>query len=229
MRLPECRHSRRTRQRRCAVTAFVRLLGFVPTGAAVPDQHLREVVLPGLYAQPGMRYAYAGRSGTTDMGPRMVASVWELDARGEQPPFYLTQLFPFEQLAEMSEVSLEVIPLVVSLPFESAEEPRILRVFRGQTQPGELDAYVEAARDGTYEDVMAQHGPAALFLGIQQPDRFVTVSVWTAWENIEAATVGNLRRPIATRHDQRLVSGSAEHYEIVPNSMTGPARPPLGG
>ena len=185
----------------------------------VPDQQLRDIVLPGLHAQPGMRYAYAGRTGASNLGPRLVASVWEFDGGGEQPPGHLIGLLPFEGVAVMSDVTLELVPLVVNLPFESAEEPRILRVFRGQTRPGGLETYIEAARDGTYDDVLAQHGPAAMFVGVQQPDRFLSVSVWTAWENIEAATGGNLREPIGTRHSQHLSAGNVEHYEIVPDSM----------
>lgn len=195
----------------------------------VPDQQLRDIVLPGLHAQPGMRYAYPGRTGASDLGQRLVASVWEFEGGGEQPPAHLTALLPFEGVAGMSEVTLELVPLVVNLPFESAEEPRILRVFRGQIGPGGLEYIVQAARDGTYENVVAQHGPAAMFLGVQQPDRFLSVSVWTAWDNIEAATGGNLREPIGTRHLQNLAAGSVEHYEILPNSLFGSAHGRLGG
>jgi hypothetical protein len=198
----------------------------VPTGAGViPDQLLREAVLPGLHAQPGLQHAYAGRTGTSAGGHRLVASVWEFQGDSEEPPLELTSLFDFERIAEVDDVTLKVVPLVAALPFELPEEPRILRVFRGQTRPGELETYIQQARAGTYEDVIAQHGPAALFLGVERPDRFITVSVWTAWENIEAATGGNLREPISTRHAQLLVSGAAVHYEIVPDSFGGPEVP----
>ncbi len=199
----------------------------MPTGPGViPDQLLRDAVLPGLQAQAGLRHAYAGRTAAGDAGHRLVASIWEFrDDEGVVPPPDLATLFGFEQIAEVADVTLEVIPLAVALPFVLPEEPRILRVFRGQTRPGELDAYVQAARAGSYEKVMAKHGPAPLFLGAQPPDRFVTVWVWTAWDNIEAATGGNVREPISTRHAQLLVSGDAVHYEIVPDSFGGPEVP----
>jgi hypothetical protein len=213
-------------QRRCVVTAFIRLYGFVPTGAGViTDQLLREAVLPGLHEKSGLRHAYAGRTSGGDAGHRLVASIWEKPDDEGAPPPELTSLFSFERLAEVEDLTLEVIPLAVALPFALPDEPRILRVFRGQTRPGELEAYIQAARDGSYEDVLTQHGPAGLFLGAQPPDRFVSVSVWTAWENIEAATGGNVREPIAIKHSQPLVKANAVHYEIVPGSIGGPAVP----
>lgn len=210
-----------TSRGRSTVTAFLRLLSFIPAGGAVvPDHLLREVVLPGLLAQPGVTRVYAGRTGATDVGPRIVVSVWDTAAGGLTRD-ELGNLFPFEQADEMTEVEVEVMELTVSLPFDG-DDPRILRVFRGQTRPGELERYVDAAREGTFQDVSEQHGPAALFLAVAPPDRFVTVSVWTAWDHIEAATGGNLRQPIATRNTEWLLAGSALHYEIVPNSL-GPA------
>ena len=212
--------------RRCAVASFLRLFSFVPAGpGAVPDQLLRDAIMPDLLDRAEVRHAYAARSGSDDQGPRLAASIWELDAPAEQPPAVLVDLLDGERAAG-AESTLEVLPLAVALPFVQPEEPRILRLFRGQTLPGDLDSYVEAARDGTYEDVMAEHGPAALFLAIRRPDEFVTLSVWTAWDNIAAATGGNLRQPIATRHAHRLARGTAEHYEIVPNSIA--PRPQTG-
>ncbi|HUG48497.1 MAG TPA: hypothetical protein VMP67_08805 [Candidatus Limnocylindria bacterium] len=190
---------------------------------------LREVVLPGLRAQPGLRHAYAGRSGASDTGPRLVASVWELDVAPGEPPAELVSLLGFERSDAARDVALEVLPVALALPFEQPDEPRILRVFRGQTRAGELDAYVEEVREGTYADVMAQHGPLALFLGIKRPDSFVTVSVWSAWEHIQAATGGNLLAPIATQHSERLIAGDATHYEIVPNSLGTAGHPTVSG
>jgi hypothetical protein len=205
---------------RCDVTAFVRLLSFHPAEVGtVTDQYVREVMVPGLRGQPEVRHVYAGRAGPDDVGERMVASVWDLAADGDEAPVEISGRLAFEAGEAITEVTIEVYPLILSLPFDLADEARILRVFRGQARPGELPMYVEEARDGTYADVAARHGPAALFLGVGKPDRFITVSVWAAWENIAAATGGNLRQPMATRHARRLESGIATHYEIVPNTI----------
>lgn len=204
--------------RRCDVTAFLRLLSFFPAEVGtVADQFVRQAMVPELRAQPAVRHVYAGRAGPDDVGQRVIASVWE-PPDGEDAPSRLSQLLDLERSESIAQITVEVFPLTLSLPFEMNEEARILRIFRGQAQPGELDMYIAESRDGTYADVAAAHGPAALFLGIAEPDGFITVSVWAAWENIEAATGGDLRTPMATRHAQRLASGSAMHYEIVPGT-----------
>ncbi len=207
---------------RCTVTAFLRLMSFFPADVGtVADQLVREVIVPRLRAQPHARHVYAGRAGPDDNGERVVASIWDIDEELGDGPRALAELYDFERSDHIVQVKLEVFPLVLLLPFDLAGEASILRVFRGQAQPGELGIYIDEARDGTYADVAARHGPAALFLGIAEPDGFITVSVWTGWENIEAATGGNLRQPMATRHAERLVSGVATHYEIVPKTMPG--------
>jgi hypothetical protein len=200
---------------RCDVTAYLRLLSFFPAEVGtVADQFVREAMVPGLRAQADLRHVYAGRAGPDDVGERVVVSVWE-SPKGQDAPVGLLDL---ERSASIARTTVEAFPLILSLPFKLNEEARILRVFRGQARPGELELYVAEARDGTYADVAAAHGPVALFLGIAEPDRFITVSIWTAWDNIEAATGGDLRTPVATRHAERLVSGTATHYEIVPGT-----------
>jgi hypothetical protein len=83
-----------------------------------------------------------------------------------------------------------------------------------------LDSYLADVRSGTTEDVDAGSGPLELYLGVDPPARFVTVSVWTDWDVIAAATGGNLRVPVATRHANRLVGGTASHYEVVPDAAS---------
>jgi hypothetical protein len=183
----------------------------------VADQFVREAMVPGLRAQPAVGYVYAGRAGPDDVGERVVASVWDDPKNGSAPPA-LSELLDLERSASIARTTVEVFPLILSLPFELNEEAHILRIFRGQARPGELDLYIAESRDGTYADVASRHGPAALFLGLAEPNGFITVSVWTAWDNIEAATGGDLRTPMATRHAERLASGSATHYEIVPGT-----------
>jgi hypothetical protein len=57
------------------------------------------------------------------------------------------------------------------------------------------------------------------------PASLVTVSAWTDWKAIEAATGGDIRHPMVTRNAVRIASGSAAHYEILPPTRP-PARPP---
>jgi hypothetical protein len=129
-----------------------------------------------------------------------------------------------EAAPEVGPSRIDVVTLAVDLSFELTEPPRILRVFRGQVREGELDLYVEEARNGTLADAAGPHSPLGLYLGAQPPSGFVTVSVWTGWESIEAATHGNIRQPIATSNAARLVGGRATHYEVVPGAVHRPDR-----
>jgi hypothetical protein len=43
----------------------------------------------------------------------------------------------------------------------------------------------------------------------------VTLSVWESWSAIEAATGGDVRRPMATRHPERIIAWEATHLEII--------------
>jgi hypothetical protein len=108
---------------------------------------------------------------------------------------------------------------------ERSEPPRILRVFRGEVREGETDAYLEEARAGTLSDAAMNEGLVALYLGVEWPSRFVTVSAWTGWGAIEEATGGNTRRPLATRNAERLEAFDVGHYEILPNSLRPAAQP----
>jgi hypothetical protein len=119
-----------------------------------------------------------------------------------------------------------VLPLAVSVAAPQPAFPLVLRVYQGQVRHGELDVYAAEAELGTLEDIAAGHGPLGLFLAIDPPDRFVTASVWTGWDAIEAATGGNIRQPIATKNTHRLVRGNALHYELLPDARDPHARSP---
>ena len=45
----------------------------------------------------------------------------------------------------------------------------------------------------------------------------MTLSVWSSWSALEVATGGDVGRPIATRHEERLLAWEAAHYEVLPN------------
>jgi len=65
----------------------------------------------------------------------------------------------------------------------------------------------------------------ALYLADRGDDRFVTISAWREWADIEWATGGDVRRPAATRQSERLLEWDVEHYEIVARDVTAATRP----
>jgi hypothetical protein len=59
-------------------------------------------------------------------------------------------------------------------------------------------------------------GPLALHLAIGPgDDDFVTMSVWESWAALETATGGDVQRPVATRHPERIERWDAAHFEII--------------
>jgi hypothetical protein len=200
--------------------AVLRLFGFRPVGfGADYDAILRRSLLPAFLEEPGLRDAYVGRRGPGESGQRLIVSIW--DSAGAMTSALggdAAARRGIEAADEVGASKIEFVPLAVDLPFDRPEPAQVLRVFRGQVHEGELDLYVAEARNGTLADAAGPHGPLGLYLGAQPPDRFVTVSVWTDWESIEAATHGNIRQPIATSSAARLVGGTATHFEVVPGA-----------
>lgn len=197
--------------------SVLRLFHFRPVGSAF-DPILREVMLPDLRRLPGIVDVFLGRRGPDELGPRLNATVWTSRAAmvagvGEDfdPP-----IFHPEYIDETTERVLEILPLAISMPFDGVGTPRILRTLRGQCRPGERAAYVEEARNGTIADIDAGGGPLALHLGTGPgDDDFLTMSVWESWSVLETATGGDVRRPVATRHPERVERWDASHFEII--------------
>ena len=200
-----------------AEPTVLRVFSFRPVRSAF-DAVLRDVMVPDLRRFPDLLDLHLGRRGPDELGPRLIASVWSsrdamVDAVGEgfDPP-----VFHPEFIDETEDRTLEILPLAISLRFERPAPPRIMRATRGRIRPGERTAYIEEARIGTLADVEARRGPLALHLGTGPgDDDFLTVSVWENWSDIEAATGGDIGRPIATRHPERIVDWDASHYEII--------------
>jgi hypothetical protein len=196
---------------------ILRLFSFRPVQSAF-DAVMRDVMVPDLRLFPGMLDLYLGRRGPDELGPRLIASIWSsrsamIPAVGEHfdPP-----IFHPEYLDSTADRVLEILPLAVSLRFERPEQARIMRALRGRIRPGERDAYIEEARIGTLADDAAGRGPIALHLGTGPgDDDFVTVSIWEKWSDIEAATGGDVERPIATRHPERIIEWDASHFELI--------------
>jgi hypothetical protein len=204
-------------------TQILRLFRFRPVRKGF-DALLRDVLVPDLLAFPDVVDVYVGRQGPDEMGERLVASVWTTrsamtESVGDD---FDPATFHPELLAETVDRVLEIHGLDVALRFDEAEAASqtpmgILRLVRGQVRPGELATYRDEVRIGTVGDVERGHGPIALYLAIQPPDHFVTMSVWSSWTAVERATGGDVRRPIATRHEERIVTWEASHYECLPN------------
>ena len=196
---------------------ILRLFSFRPVQSAF-DAVMRDVMVPDLRLFPGLLDLYLGRRGPDELGPRLIASIWSsrsamIPAVGEHfdPP-----IFHPEYLDSTADRVLEILPLAVSLRFERPEQARIMRALHGRIRPGERDAYIEEARIGTLADDAAGRGPIALHLATGPgDDDFVTVSIWEKWSHIEAATGGDVERPIATQHPERIIDWDASHFELI--------------
>lgn len=207
------------------VTPAMRIERFVPRAIGADDE-LRDRLLPELRSRSGLQYVVAGRQGPDDLGPRIVVSVWASSARVDatspathRPETAGPTVLEREDVEDLT-VRVSVQPDRAGAARASGGPPgsaRILRVFRGLVRTAELDAYVRDVETGTLADIAAGTGPLALFLAVADAsaDRFVTVSVWAGWSEIEAATGGNPRNPVATRHPERLVAADVAHYEVV--------------
>ena len=183
------------------------------------DEILRDVIMPELWVQPGIMDCYSARQGPDEIGPRVVASVWEsqsamVAALGET----LGSTFHPEYLDETTDRVLEVVPLEIAERFEATEPARILRILRGIVASGEMAAYVDDVRTGMHIDVASSDGPVSLYLGSSGGDTFITVSAWRKWTDIELATGGDVHRPRATRRPERLIDWDVGHFEIVRSS-----------
>ena len=205
---------------------FLRVVSFLPGVAeSAFDAGLRDVVVPRLADTDAVVDVWVGRHGSRDDRARVLASTWRVDpATASGDPLDIGALRGLGVDAIVIG-PVEQLPLAVHARFERAEPMRILRVFHGRVRPGELDAYVELARTGMLADAAKYDGLIAFALGTQPPDEFVTVSVWTGWPAIEAATGGNTRTPFMTRNAQLLQTFTVAHYEVLPDARDkGPAR-----
>jgi hypothetical protein len=210
---------------------MLRLLAFRPARSdATFDAILRDEVLPGLLALPGLVDAFVGRHGPGEDQERVIASVWRSRRAmaGDLQASSLLAPFQPDQAPEIVASRLDVLPVSVAIRPERDEPPAIVRVYRGEVREGELDAYLQDVRTGALADAETNEGLVALYLGAQAPARFITVSAWTGWSAIERATGGNVRHPIATRHAHRLLAGEVDHYEMLPNTGRPPVRTRAG-
>jgi len=198
------------------VPRVLRLFRFKP---ATPqfDETVRRTLLPDLGRLPGLLDMVAGRRVSLADDDRVIASIWRSwsamqDAVGasiEESPFHP------ELLDGSTNRKFSAAPIVFGGLYQAGAEPRVLRVVEGSVRDGEFDRYVEEAEAGTRADAAAGRGPVTLYLARAGTNDFVTLSTWTEWDDVQDATGGDIRRPQATRHSERLAAWSASHFEIV--------------
>jgi hypothetical protein len=200
----------------------LRVFAFRPVGSETAlDALLRDELLPSFLELPGLVDAMVGRHNEGAGDERVVVSVWESREAMTAELGETSLVAPFrpEQAGSIQDGRLDVLPVAVSVRVDASAPPTILRVFRGQAYDGELDPYVDEAREGALADADAEAGLVAFYLGVERPSRFVTVSAWTDWGAIERATGSDVHHPLATRHSERLLTATADHFEILPNTV----------
>jgi hypothetical protein len=181
------------------------------------DVDLRRSLLPDLLEMPGIEDVYGGRRDRPNPDERVLASVWTdraamVDAVGESSE---SLVFHPEILDLSTDRDLRICRLEFGDRSDQAGSPAVLRLVEGTVRAGELAAYVAEAQAGTVTDRAAGRGPLALYLGCSGDDSFITLSVWLDWSTLQEATGGDVDRPIATRHADRLVAWTASHYEAM--------------
>jgi hypothetical protein len=201
-----------------AVAPVMRLLGFRPTVPAF-DAVLREQTLRSLCDLPGVVAVYGGRHGPDELGPRLVASIWEANAAMEaalEACLRGGRVHP-EQLENVEDLAVEVhVPELVFHAPAGLDRPRIIRTLRGNIRPGQIESYIREVKSGLAADLAAGHGPTAFYLARgASADAFLTLSAWESWTAIELATGGDIARPMATRHPELISTWEATHYEAI--------------
>jgi len=198
--------------------SILRLFRFRPS---VPgfDRSLRTILIPDAARLPGNRGVFAGRRGPGEDGPRLVATLWRsreamVEAVGER---FEPAVFHPELLDSTTDRSLLSLPIEVAFDPEPDVAVSIIRLVVGRTHPGALEDYVARARAGTVADREHEVGPRALYLALDPPDGFATLSLWETWAHVQEAT-GARDAEIRTRHSDQLAVWHAEHYEALPGS-----------
>ena len=192
------------------------------------DRRLRDMA--ALFAaQEGVVDAWFGRSGQGTGEERVVVSTWASHLTQSLAP----TLPGLDGVADrgplLADVRTDVLDVRIREQFVRPDPMRLLRLYRGTTRPGELEDYLLEARVGVTRDGGHPYGPGALVCGTYGDDRFVTASLWDAWESIERATGGDIHHPLATRNVARLAGGGPAHFESIGCWTTPPSRPTRRG
>ena len=120
----------------------IRLFSFVAARRGF-DTVLRDEMIPELRAMPDLVDSYVGRQESD--GPRIVVSVWDSRAAMVAGVGDTLGVFHPEYLDATSGAVLEILDVRASWQ-HPREDPRILRVLRGEVRAGELDVYASGGR-----------------------------------------------------------------------------------
>jgi len=207
------------------VQSVLLLVRFHAVGAGF-DAALRHALRPGIGVAPGLCAVFAGRMGPGDEGERLLASVWADDDAAEAAIDADRAPIPLVgALHGTPDGLVERLPVAVTLEPAEASRISIMRVVSGITRAGQLDGYLDEARAGTLADRAIGEGPLALYVAVDPPDRFVTLSLWGGWSHVEAATGADHEHVDRTRHAERLATWAVDHYEVIPGlAVVDPAR-----
>ena len=181
------------------------------------DADLRRILLPDLMTLAGVLDVYAGRRDQPLPDERVIATVWADRSAMVASVSDTVEGSPFhpELLGMSTERRLDVGEVAFGDRAPSDRVGTVLRLVDGRVRAGELDTYIDEAERGMDADRAAGRGPIAFYLAPQGGDAFVTLSIWPDWATIGEATGGDIHRPVATRHAERLVDWTVSHYEIV--------------
>ncbi len=179
------------------------------------DAHLRgSMAMHG--GQHGHRWSWLARRTDAAGHELVLVSLWTTrpDAEEALEASELLSQHP-RPAARIAEVRTEILPVRIYESFERTVPMTVMRLFRGRTRPGELEAYLAEAQAGTITDGQRQDGLGALVSATDGTASFVSVSAWPDWSAIERCTGGDIRHPLSTRNTARLESGAPVHYELV--------------
>jgi hypothetical protein len=179
------------------------------------DRYLRRLM--PLYAQQrGHLSTWVGRRAGGPVDDHVLVSLWASRSEAEEA-FEIPAMLDLQDQwpAAIADARAEVLPVQILEVFPRPRPMSILRIFRGRTHPGQLEAYLTEALAGTIVDGARPDGPGALACATDGAGGFVTASLWPDWPAIEACTGGDIRLPLATRNAARLESGEATHFELV--------------
>lgn len=194
--------------------AFVRVARFRTTRPAF-DAALRGSLLPAIRRHPGVVGVFAGRQGPEEVGTRLLVSLWSSEeAMVGAPGLEGPEVAVDGPLAETVEWELKILPVLFAHLARPALSSGILRLSDGRLAELDLASYaamlsehlaaLRADAAGPVDSVMAGEG-----------DRFVMLSTWPRWSDIEAATGASISEPLRTKRLAALRAFEVGHYELL--------------
>jgi hypothetical protein len=129
--------------------------------------------------------------------------------------------FQPQYLDETTGRVLENWPVLLSLGAPGRLRSGVLRVARGLLAQGDPSSYAASVRAGVEVDHGRGSDPDVVVLAAAGDREFVTISTWSGWDSLQAATGASLERPVMTQHMEDLISFDADHFELLPTDPPG--------